>query len=314
MGSQIPRAKPIDSAAAAKCGNQAELIAIELDFPISRTRDGRMSLNVFMRITAATATVEHWYTNGTVIGITGVVIGVAGVIVAIVLWRFGTPRGLLEYSMHEPKALVSRSSSVDTNELEVTFHGKKVQDPYLATIRLANHGNRDVRSSDFDQNQPIVFDLNAEIIDVLSSSNPDARHFSFEKEGKLLLPPTLIRRNEEISVDVLTEGAPTLSCHQKLADVKVRLDQSWDQPPLKSYMGVIGAALITGLGVDIMKYKPPHGQNDTASAGIITTAGFIIVIMGFSMFLIAFKRLGRTYRRSERLTKRLGLRLGRRGA
>jgi hypothetical protein len=186
-----------------------------------------------MRVVAASLTVEHWYTNGTVLGIAGFIVGILGIALAVILWRFGTPRGLLEYSMSEPRALVSRSSPMNADELEVKFRNVKVENPYLTTVRLTNHGNRDIRSDDFDQGNPIILNLNTQIIDVLTSTL-DAKYLSLRQKDKLLISPTLIRRNEKISADLLTEGAPDLTCEQSLADVKVRLDSKWNQPPLRS--------------------------------------------------------------------------------
>lgn len=202
-------------------------------------------------IVAAVPT-QHWYTNGTVIGITGVAVGLVAIVVAIVLWRFGTPRGLLEYSMPVSKALVSRSPGFD---LQVTLGGNVVEDPYLVTLRIANGGRRDIRSSDFDQGHPLVFNLGAKVLDVLSSSSSEKQLFGFGDDDQMRLFPLLIRRSQQIIVDVLTDGKPTLSCTAELADVNVRMQSNSDpttSSALFAGLTLVAAIVVFGAGYSIL--------------------------------------------------------------
>ena len=188
---------------------------------------------------AALAPIQHWYTNGTVIGVTGVAVGVVAIVIAIVLWRFGAPHGLLEYSMPISKALVSRSPRLGADDLQVTMRGKVVRNPYLGTLCIINRGRRDIRSSDFDQDTPLILNLNVPVLDVLSSPNSDDQPIGFEGGEEIHLLPMLIRRGRQISVNVLTEGKPTLSCRESLADVRVRSQRGVSDDPRWVHLGII---------------------------------------------------------------------------
>lgn len=219
------------------------------------------------------APVQHWYTNGTIIGITGVAVGVVAIVVAIVLWRFGAPRGLLEYSMPVSKALVSRSPRLRDDDLQVTLRGKAVEDPYLATLCIANHGHRDIRSDDFDQGHPLVLHLDAKVLDILSSSRSDKRLFEF-KDDQLSLSPMMIRRGQQIITDVLTEGKPTLSCNAELADVKIRLQRDSDNTPIS---GILAALAVISL-LAFSLFASNISTTDRVIGLTVFTVGAILVI------------------------------------
>jgi hypothetical protein len=170
----------------------------------------------------AESAATHWYTNGTFLGVVGVAVGVASVILAIVLWWLGTPRGVLEFSMPTVKSIVSRSRSLQPDDLQVSVRGKVVQNPCVATLRIANKGRRDIRRSDFDQDKPLRLCMGVPVIQILSSPSHDEESFSFEGL-EVILVPTLIRRGRKFSINVLTEGYPQEPvCTHELIDIRVR--------------------------------------------------------------------------------------------
>jgi hypothetical protein len=220
---------------------------------------------------------QHWYTNGTVIGVAGLAAGIVAVIVAIVLWRFGAPRGLLEYSMPVSKALIRRSPRLSSDDLQVTVRGKVAQDPYVVTVCIVNSGHRDIRSADFDRDIPLKISLGVPILDVLPSPDQDDKLFEYEGAEELHLPPTLIRRNRRITVNLLTEGRPTLECRESLADVRVRRQRRPENVPRwAGYMAYAGlAAFALGLVVSFSTAK--SDKNGGFSINII---GFVLVLLG----------------------------------
>ena len=239
---------------------------------------------------------DHWYTNGTVIGIAGVAVGVVGIIAAIVLWRFGAPRGQLEYSMLEPKALVSQSPRLEDKQLRVTFNKKVVQNPYLVTLQFTNRGRRDIRSEDFDRQRPLIFRLNAEVVDLLQSPDPENQMFSLGKEGRILLHPTLIPRSESFSLDVLTDGMPTLSFDGKLADVNMRIIKYPEfYRSTKSVLPFIGSGILMAIGYDIA-FRTPHTRGPPL-IGITTMA------VAALLFISKYIQLDRYVRRAKKRFK-----------
>jgi hypothetical protein len=229
----------------------------------------------------AAASVEHWYTNGTVIGVTGVIVGVAAIVVAVVLWRFGTPRGSLEYSMPVAKALVSRSPSLRDDDLQISLRGKVVQNPHLVTLRIVNRGHRDIRSEDFDQGNPILVDLGAKIVDVLNVYNIDESKIGLEGKNKLALMPMLVRRGDQLTIDVMTEGSPTLSLSDSLADTKVRFQLQWSNFPRRVVVITMWGSTISAFGM--VAYAVGIGIHNS----ILNVIGALLFIVGFAAVGIA---------------------------
>ncbi len=242
------------------------------------------------------ASSDHWYTNGTTIGITGVAIGAVGIVAAIVLWRFGAPRGLLEYSVLEPRALISRSPNIEVNQLKVTFNERVVQNPYVATLQVTNRGRRDIRSEDFDQ-RPLTFRFDADVVDLLQSSDPENKLFRLDEVSQILVCPSLISRGERISLDVLTDGIPTVSFHGRLADVNVRVMRYPEiRRSLKSELPFIGAGLLVALGYDALPRNAPHAVEQAF-------IGLLIMNLGALIFGRAYIRRDKYVRRAKKRIK-----------
>jgi|SRR5580658_4565022 hypothetical protein len=228
-----------------------------------------------MHSIALTVAAGAWYTNGTVIGISGVAVGLIAILVAISLWHFGTPRAVLEYDMPTCQALVSGSPQIEKDDLKIYFRDRIVNSPFLATLTIKNTGHRDIRSEDFDQQRPIVFHLNRAVVDLLSSPDPDNKLFQVRNDDEVALLPTLIRRKQEITVNILLEGRPRLSCTQTLADVNVRPLSTRRKRRTRVIAGLSLLLIITEIlgftfgGLDIL--------SDIASWSTIPITGILLV-------------------------------------
>lgn len=235
----------------------------------------RLNLCVQTLVTSAIVS-EHWYTNGTIIGITGVAAGVLGV--AIFLWRRGAPRGLLEYSMPIAEAVVGRSPQLSEDDLQVTVRGNVAQDPHFVTVRLENNGHRNIRAEDFDHKIPLILKLDVPILVVLSSSDGSDRAFNIEKASEINVRPGLIRRGENMTINVLTEGKPTLSCDKSLANVKVRLRSAYT--PMWVNHGAISSLCLILIGTILV------GPGKPSEASVAT--GIPLVSIGLLTYLFAW--------------------------
>ena len=190
----------------------------------------------------------HWYTSGTTISIAAaLIIGVVGVAVT---WRAGfPPKKLLTYRLSEPTSLVSSESLGPARaDLSVTYSGAELSNPYVVTLYAESRSRRDIRSVDFDQDKPLVFDLGAKILAVVGTdlSRPSAGAFSIDG-NRVELPPCLIRRGQLLRISLLTDGEPRLTCHNPLADVEVQLStgSQGNIGITTSWAGVMGG--LTGL-------------------------------------------------------------------
>lgn len=230
-------------------------------------------------LVTSTLTSEHWYTNGTFIGIVGLAVSVLAIVITILLWRFGTPRGLLEYSMPVAEAVVGRLPQLSPGDIRVIVGKNVAENPHLVTVRLENNGNRDIRAIDFDQARPLILKLSAPILAVLSASAGSERFFSVKEDaGEIDVPPALIRRGWTLSVTVLTEGRPSLSHDESLADVKVRLRSA--ETPMWINHGAISSLILILIGTIFV--------GPGRASGVAVAAGIPLISIGVLTYLFAW--------------------------
>jgi hypothetical protein len=149
----------------------------------------------------------------------GVALALAAIVVAIVLWLVGAPRGVLGYRLPVIAPLLSRDHNVRgvTVSLE---GGGPLHDPHVVSFEVASRSRRDIRSADFDQDRPLVFDLGA---DIVTTRKINANGIVGEVGNRTIsIGPALIRRGQKLAVDLLTDGAPTVTVNNPIADITIR--------------------------------------------------------------------------------------------
>jgi hypothetical protein len=99
------------------------------------------------------------------------------------------------------------------DNLEIQIKGDLIDGELYATvIQLSNGGKIPIRSSDFDQSQPLQFKIDKRIIKLLSTEHvpPSAPSPEFTTADRIFsLKPALIMQGEVIKVTLLTAGRPT---------------------------------------------------------------------------------------------------------
>src|SRR5258708_7322616 len=122
--------------------------------------------------------------------------------------------------------ILSRAAAPARSDLQVTLRGEIIAEPHVLPIRLESRSRRDIRSTDFDQDKPLVLDVGARIVAVLElkklSESLPGLDIAYE-ETKVSIGPTLIRRRQTMRFDLLVDGPnPVLTCQSPLVDVTVR--------------------------------------------------------------------------------------------
>jgi hypothetical protein len=172
--------------------------------------------------------VTHWYASGTFWAVAGVgAIVLFGVLTVAVTWIVGTARRYLIYSIPTVTPILSSAADPARSDLQVTLRGEIITEPHVVSVRLDSRGRRDIRSTDFDQDKPLVLDVGARIVAVLArKSFPEslpAPVITSDGGTKVSLGPTLIRRRQTMQIDLLVDGPnPVLTCESPLVDVAVR--------------------------------------------------------------------------------------------
>jgi hypothetical protein len=187
---------------------------------------------------------DYWYTSGAFWGPASGVVAVVimGAVGALVAWRASIPKRLLTYRLLAPTRLVSSESLGPSHaNLLVRYQGVDLSDPYIVTLQVDSRSRKDIRSTDFDEEKPLTFDMGTRIIAVVGSdpAGPGAKTTSVT-ERTVKLAKGLIRRGPLLRLTLLTDGLPDVSCDNPLADVKV---ESYREPRQIMTLGASGAGV-----------------------------------------------------------------------
>ena len=138
-----------------------------------------------------------------------IVLTVALVVVAVLTLRITVVRKSLSFTIVSRTRLLDAPQSV-RGKLQVVFaDDQPLEDPYLTVIEIANTGRSSIASKLFDSDRGMVFELGADIVEVLDvkrspESAPLPRIIS---RGSIIeLRPELIAAGEVVKASVLTKG------------------------------------------------------------------------------------------------------------
>lgn len=172
-----------------------------------------------------------WYDSGTLWTAAGVLATLlASVIGALLTQR--KPRRLLVYTARARKLLAGQSAALLSPDLQLAYHGSPLATPYLVSLSVLAKSRIDIRREDFDGGRPLIFDLGTPIVGVLASSVPGipgrAGNWFRVSGSSVLVGPTLIRKGQSISLDVLTDSPPKVTYQSDLAGVVVTEERAGD--------------------------------------------------------------------------------------
>jgi hypothetical protein len=144
--------------------------------------------------------------------------------VLVVLWRIGAPSRLLTYETPLVASLFNTDiEGLRPPALEMSYHGASLADPHIVILEVQSRSRKDIRSTDFDDGKPLVFDLGAEIVSAGGPSLIGPRSKAIKiAASRVELSPILIRRGYVLELSLIVDGAPHLMCQSNLADVKVQ--------------------------------------------------------------------------------------------
>jgi hypothetical protein len=149
-----------------------------------------------------------------------------GILAAWVAWRAANPKRQLEYQWTQTQLLASESlGTAEPDSVTVAYKEMPIADPYVFTLTVRSLGRKDIRSSDFDGDRPLVFDIGAEVKAVLDSKVRGGVLTGLTRSVQL--SPGLFRPGNVFSFTALTEGPATVACHSPIVDVEVK----WHEEP-----------------------------------------------------------------------------------
>lgn len=158
-----------------------------------------------------------FWASGTFWGGAGFAAVVVFGLVSLVTWRLGPPRPVLVYSLQSAISLIRSGPmlGVAPGEIKVSYRDHPVRSPHVAELRVRCKGRGEIASKDFDGERPLVFDLGAPVVAVISTNQAGTKvpdeHLSTE-DSQVRISPCVIRRGPVLSMEFLTEGRPILTC------------------------------------------------------------------------------------------------------
>jgi hypothetical protein len=172
-----------------------------------------------MDVAAALYESGTFWTEAGVVG--GLVVAAAGVWATLTV---GFPRRRLYYRMQAVAPLMIAPQGM-RSELELRHHGKLLADPCALTIELASRGRKDIPNEAFNDHQPLRLDVGAPVVEILQITSEPAvlpTPKVAANSTSVNIGPSLIGRRHTITITVLTDGYPALTCLSPLIDVQVR--------------------------------------------------------------------------------------------
>ena len=187
-------------------------------------------------------------------GLAEVIVGVVALLVTLWLgYRALLPpkRELLLTAV--PPAPLLAEASAGLSDLRVALAGQLVSDPYVATLSIANTGRFDISEASFDGQRPLVISLGADPVAVLRVSSSPSRGTDIPVvlDGQeVQIGPGLISRRQQVDIQVLTSGRPTLDALESatrhdLVDVDVDFKRRLDPDRRAALVGAMTGLVAT---------------------------------------------------------------------
>ncbi|MDN3356852.1 hypothetical protein [Actinomadura sp. DC4] len=141
---------------------------------------------------------------------TGVVATVTlGLLAVWITWIIANPPQRLAYEMTAETQLLNGTAASSVREgLEIRRDGRLLSDPRVLEIKLINEGRRDIPSSAFDRERPLVLDVGVPILELLvASTEPGYSEPAVVRNGsQLRIGPDLIARGQRTTFSLLIDG------------------------------------------------------------------------------------------------------------
>jgi hypothetical protein len=221
----------------------------------------------------------EWYTSGTFWAAAGfVAVVVFGALTIIVTYLVSTAHRELNYSIITNVPLLGRVAKAARQDLKVIYRGDHVPNPRIVTIRLAARGRKDIRSNEFDQGKPLIFDLGVPIINVVSSS-AEAQEVTNAHGTTIEFGPSLIRKRRVLLFNVLVDDVvQSVTCRNPLIDIPVEEKNEFDLSKIGIVMAVaFSATYFAGLLAGIFVIFAKSGHHIAIPLAITLYIGLLVI-------------------------------------
>ena len=161
----------------------------------------------------------------------GVLIGIASIVVTYVAYRSQRNRKQLEFVVvGNQRILTSRVADV----LDVSFNGRKVEDPSIVILRIVSTGDRAIPAADF--HRPLAVTLRG-VHHIVTASVAAVRPRDLDvtlimEANRVVFTPTLINPEDFLELQILASGRATdVALEGRIADVTPKRRRQLPYPP-----------------------------------------------------------------------------------
>lgn len=195
----------------------------------------------------------HLYASGTFWTGLGTIATIVVGFQALILWRLGAPRRRLVYTLEVRSLLPRGLPQLVANSLKIVHGTTALTDPRLVVLSVESRARLDITSADFDQDEPLVFDLGTPIVSVLDVS-PDGVDapiaMPMPGDRTIEIPKRLIRKGPLVDVQLLVEGEPKLRVAHRIVNTVVK-DKAADERRSTYLTRTLGIGFILAVAVVI---------------------------------------------------------------
>lgn len=198
-----------------------------------------------------------------------VVLALIGVATILATRRFGNRRRRVTLIWNASSLLPDGRSPDD---LQVTYKGVPVKDPYLLSVRLRNSGPSDVASGHFDSAKPFRINLACSMYGLTDASDSTVTEVDVSNDSTVVsLRPTLLRRGAEWTFEAIVGGMPSPTVMSSLVDtdvVEVRASE-YRERRRDFNLVLVGSAgaVIAALTSTVAALFIGHSDNPSPSSG-----------------------------------------------
>lgn len=173
-----------------------------------------IAVDVLDKIGAAASEEAFWGAAAVIVAITGVRATV----------RAAAPRRRLNY--HVSTLPLFAREGANGEGLRVSLEGRALDNPRLVQIHLSSEGTRDITSAHFDQERPIVIELDRPILRVVNvetfPAEAAAPPFLADGSNRLEVGPGRLGKDGSVTYTLLIDGHTKHKLRHSLTDVKVK--------------------------------------------------------------------------------------------
>jgi hypothetical protein len=198
-----------------------------------------------------------------VLTIFGLSLGVLGILATILIAiRQRRPKRIV-YDITAHRRIITQTGYQVTKPLVVSYGDRKLSDPYLVVVRIANTGKMEIRPEDWEE--PLSLTVGSEIVDsgIVGTSSRDLKvEVTHVDSRQIRCSKILLNPGEWFDIQMLVDGPGNMSeASARIAGARLEPGKSPKPPQRRSYKYrrkwwnryvIVGAVVVFSLAFEVV--------------------------------------------------------------